>query len=133
MKVILLFCLVLCVAITMAMPSKISTTYNDNYPVLKADFKNFNPDNIYIRILMDLDNRIRNFMFSNTFENVLTQLQSKCVSPKCDLKKLLWYMSAMHDNLASLDEDSWNSNKVKKNFDEIDKTSPSFSTLNQLI
>ncbi|XP_053965634.1 uncharacterized protein LOC129245342 isoform X2 [Anastrepha obliqua] len=48
MKVILLFCLVLCVAITMAMPSKISTTYNDNYPVLKDELCNdydFRTDN----------------------------------------------------------------------------------------
>lgn len=42
-------------------------------------------------------------------------------------------MYATHENMPFLDEDSWNSNKIKKNFDEIDKTSASFSTLNQLI
>ncbi|XP_017472501.1 PREDICTED: uncharacterized protein LOC108363612 isoform X1 [Rhagoletis zephyria] len=133
MKIIFLFSLAVCVAVTTAMPSKMPTNYNENYPVLKADFKNLNPDNICLRLLMDLDNRIQNFMISHSFENVLSLLQSRCVLPKCDLKKLLWYMYAMNDNSSAATEDNWNVNKVKKNFDEIDKTSASFNTLNQLI
>ncbi|XP_050324922.1 uncharacterized protein LOC126756123 isoform X1 [Bactrocera neohumeralis] len=133
MKIISLLSLAVCVAATMAMPSKVSTTYNDNYPALKADFKDMNLDNIYVRMLMDLDNRIRRCLLSNSFDNILTIIQNRCVPPKCDLKKLLWNMYATHENVPFLEEDSWNSNKIKKNFDEIDKTSASFSTLNQLI
>ncbi|XP_011184589.1 uncharacterized protein LOC105213443 isoform X1 [Zeugodacus cucurbitae] len=133
MKIISVLFLAVCIVSAMAMPSKISTTYNDNYPTLKADFKNMNLDNIYLRILIDLDNKIRRCFLSNSFENILTIMQNRCVPPKCDLKKLLWSMYATHENMPFLDEDSWNSNKIKKNFDEIDKTSASFSTLNQLI
>ncbi|XP_011206142.1 uncharacterized protein LOC105228153 isoform X1 [Bactrocera dorsalis] len=133
MKIISILSLAVCVVATMAMPSKVSTTYNDNYPALKADFKDMNLDNIYVRMLMDLDNRIRRCLLPNSFENILTIIQNRCVPPKCDLKKLLWYMYATHENVPFLEEDSWNSNKIKKNFDEIDKTSASFSTLNQLI
>ncbi|XP_039954931.1 uncharacterized protein LOC120771133 isoform X1 [Bactrocera tryoni] len=133
MKIISLLSLAVCVAATMAMPPKVSTTYNDNYPALKADFKDMNLDNIYVRMLMDLDNRIRRCLLSNSFDNILTIIQNRCVPPKCDLKKLLWNMYATHENVPFLEEDSWNSNKIKKNFDEIDKTSASFSTLNQLI
>ncbi|XP_018791573.1 PREDICTED: uncharacterized protein LOC108970569 isoform X1 [Bactrocera latifrons] len=135
MKIISILSLAVCVVATMAMPSKVSTTYNDNYPALKADFKDMNLDNIYgyVRMLMDLDNRIRRCLLSNSFENILPIIQNRCVPPKCDFKKLLWYMYATHENVPFLEEDSWNSNKIKKNFDEIDKTSASFSTLNQLI
>ncbi|CAD7013035.1 uncharacterized protein LOC101451285 isoform X1 [Ceratitis capitata] len=133
MKVIFPLSVVVCVAYAMALPSKVSTTYSDNYPAFKADFTNLNPDNIYIRILMDLDNRIRRCIYPNSIENILTILQNTCVPPKCDFKKLLWYMDTMYNNAATMADDSWNNNKVKKNFDEIDKTSASFSTLNQLI
>ncbi|XP_067626896.1 uncharacterized protein Orcokinin isoform X2 [Eurosta solidaginis] len=135
MKVLFLLLLAACVGVTVAMPSKVSPSYNDNYPLLKADFKNLNPDNIYIRSFMDMDSKVRNCMFTNSMDNYLCVLRNRCVHPECDLKKLLWYMLPLHESTgsASLDEGGWNSNKIKKNFDEIDKTSASFNTLNQLI
>ncbi|XP_039954933.1 uncharacterized protein LOC120771133 isoform X2 [Bactrocera tryoni] len=40
MKIISLLSLAVCVAATMAMPPKVSTTYNDNYPALKDELCN---------------------------------------------------------------------------------------------
>ncbi|XP_036333336.1 uncharacterized protein LOC118744428 isoform X3 [Rhagoletis pomonella] len=48
MKIIFLFSLAVCVAVTTAMPSKMPTNYNENYPVLKDELCNdhdFRTDN----------------------------------------------------------------------------------------
>ncbi|XP_067626898.1 uncharacterized protein Orcokinin isoform X4 [Eurosta solidaginis] len=98
MKVLFLLLLAACVGVTVAMPSKVSPSYNDNYPLLKDE------------LCIDHDYRTDNYtLFGQliylllTVPNEESYLQNNCSKYLSISKKAL----AILDSLKNIDSTSY--------------------------